>query len=239
MSKTSRDAPRMSSRGSPNTLGQIMKHFLGLASGRLLVLMTICGFTARLLVGDFRWGDVAIISGVLIAWPFIEWFVHLCLLHFQPTDVPARTIGPFQLPAFRLDPTIARIHRAHHRDPWRLDHVMVPLHTYGISLPINLVFWFSLFEPGRALTGATMIFLLGLHYELVHLMAHCRWKPPLGYYRRRWRNHRLHHCKSEKHWLGITMLLGDVVMGTGGHPRSVETSPTCRSLGYEEETLSA
>ncbi len=224
----------MSAKDGPNNFGQICRHFIQLPSGQLLVLLVIASLTLRLYVGNFRWSDALLILATSLAWPFIEWFIHLVVLHFTPTEVGPFRIGPITIPRFPLDLTVAKIHRAHHLHPWKLDHVMVPIRTYGVSLPANLLFWFGLFEPAQALTGLTMIFIFGLHYEFVHLMAHCRWKPPLGYYRRRWRNHRLHHCKSEKHWLGVTMFLGDTVFGTGGHPREVETSPTCRNLGYEE-----
>lgn len=226
------NAPRMSTKDNPRTLRGIARHFWGLPSGRLLVCLSVTCLVVRLWIGGLGMADLGVALAVLAIWPFVEWVIHVGLLHFQPRTLPARRWGPLNLPEIKLDPAVARTHRAHHQNPWKLDHVMIPLETYAYSLPINVVFWFGLFEVPQALTGFSMIVLLGLHYEIVHLIAHCRWKPPIGYYRRLWRNHRLHHCKSEKHWLGVTMLMGDVLLGTGGHPKDVETSATCRNLGY-------
>lgn len=198
------------------------------------MLLSVVAVSIRVGLGDFRWSDGLIVLGVLIVWPFLEWAIHVFGLHLEARQVGPFEVGPVRIPSFQLDLAVARTHRAHHLNPWQLDHVMIPLHTYFFSIPANLALWLALFEPARAMTGVSMVILLGLHYELVHLMAHCRWKPPLAYYRRLWRNHRLHHCKSEKHWLGVTMLLGDIVLGTGGHPKDVETSPTCRTLGQED-----
>lgn len=225
-------APRMSTKDNPSTPAAIARHFWGLPSGRLLVCLSASALTVRLLWGQWGLTDLAVVLMILAAWPFVEWLIHVVLLHFEPRTLPARKVGPWTLPELHLDPVVAQTHRAHHRDPWKLDHVMIPIHTYAYSLPLNVFFWFGLFEAPQALTGLTTVVLLGLHYEIVHLMAHCRWKPPVGYYRNLWRNHRLHHCKSEKHWMGVTMLFGDVALGTGGHPKDVETSPTCRSLGF-------
>ena len=44
------------------------------------------------------------------------------------------------------------------------------------------------------------------------------------------RNHRLHHFKNEHYWMGVTMHLGDRVLGTLASPKEVPTSPTCRDL---------
>jgi hypothetical protein len=48
-----------------------------------------------------------------------------------------------------------------------------------------------------------------------------------------WRYHRLHHFKNEHYWQGVTMHLGDRVLGTLPDHTKVPTSPTCRTLGVE------
>lgn len=223
---------RMSSADNPESPRAIALHFWSLPSGRLLVLLAAGAVVLRGVAGDFGWTDAAIVVGILAAWPFVEWVIHVAWLHLKPVALPRWRIGRWSLPE-RFDPYVARKHRAHHRDPWKLDHVMIPLHTYLYSIPLNLTLWLSVFDAPQALSALTTITLLGLHYEVVHLMAHCRYKPRSRYYQRLWRNHRLHHCKSEKHWLGVTLLLGDRVLGTGGHPSEVPTSATCRTLGQE------
>ena len=83
-----------------------------------------------------------------------------------------------------------------------------------------------------------MFFGMTLHYEWVHYMVHSRYKPKSAYYRRLWVNHRLHHCKNEHYWMGVTMLAGDAVLGTAKKKEEVPTSPTCRTLGVVD-TLGA
>ncbi len=43
-------------------------------------------------------------------------------------------------------------------------------------------------------------------------------------------NHRRHHFKSDKHWLGVSMLSGDLLMGTDDDPDEVKLSPTVRTI---------
>ncbi len=218
---------------SPGTPVEIARYFLALPSGRILVTMTGLAAAARLSQGGFGPSDLLIAAVVIMAWPFMEWVVHIFWLHGAPIEIPGGRIGPLKWPARRVHGLVAKKHRIHHQDPWRLDEVMLPLQTYLYTIPALLLFWFGLFPAVEALTGLTVISALGLHYELVHLMAHCRYRPRSGYYLRLWRNHRLHHCKSERHWLGVTMLLGDRLLGTGGDPDRVDTSPTCRTLGQD------
>ena len=70
------------------------------------------------------------------------------------------------------------------------------------------------------------------HYEWVHLLVHTRYRPTMRYYRRLARNHRLHHYRNEKYWLGVTSNTGDRIMGTyPRHAADVPLSDTARMLG--------
>jgi hypothetical protein len=72
--------------------------------------------------------------------------------------------------------------------------------------------------------------LLTLHYELIHFLIHTRVQPRTALYRTLWRNHRLHHFKSEHYWYGVTRIEGDWLLGTAPVAKDVTTSSTCRAL---------
>lgn len=80
------------------------------------------------------------------------------------------------------------------------------------------------------MTGLTAHFVLALHCEWVHSLAHTRYWPRSALYQRLWRNHRWHHFKNEHYWFGVTMLSGDRLLGTQPAVQDVPTSPTARSL---------
>jgi len=70
------------------------------------------------------------------------------------------------------------------------------------------------------------------HYEWTHLLVHTAYRPSSRYYARLARNHRRHHYRNERYWLGVTSNLGDRIMRT--YPSSagaVPVSGTARTLG--------
>lgn len=214
---------------SPDRLGAAFVGFWRYGSPRILLTLTTLALAARLALGDYGWTDLGIVLGLLAWWPFQEWLIHTFILHFKPVPLFGRT----------FDLLNAKKHRAHHRDPWRIPILFVPLHTYLYAVPLQLLLWFGL-APTRplAVTGLLAFFALSLHYEWSHYIVHTRVKPKTWYYQRLWRNHRLHHCKNERYWMGVSMLLGDHVLGTAKAPGDVPTSETCRTLGVES-TLGA
>ena len=61
---------------------------------------------------------------------------------------------------------------------------------------------------------------------------HTRYRPSSRLYARLARNHRLHHFRNERYWLGVTSNSGDRILRT--LPRSktdVPLSDTARTLG--------
>ena len=82
------------------------------------------------------------------------------------------------------------------------------------------------------LTVRVLAYLSLAHYEWVHLMVHTRYRPKTRFYRRLATNHRLHHYRNEKYWLGVTSNLGDRLLGTYPAEKSdVPLSDTARTLG--------
>jgi hypothetical protein len=209
----------------PDRLGRVFRLFAAQGSPRILVAALAVAVGARLALGAWSAWDLVVVAAIGALWPLQEWGIHVFILHAEP----GRGIA-------RLDPRTPRLHRAHHLDPWQPDLIFIPRHTFLFTLPL-LVGIYGLLLPtwALALTGIATHLALALHYEWVHLLVHTRYRPRTALYRRLWRNHRLHHFKNEKLWFGVTMLGGDRLLRTGPDPGAVATSPTCRTLGREDD----
>ncbi len=211
-------------QSSPATVSEVVRAFLAAWSPRILVASLGAVLASRVAMGGFGWSDVAVLVALVAAWPIVEWMIHVFILHFRPKKFGKLTI----------DLPVAIKHRAHHRDPWRLDLVFVPLHVYLYAVPLYMgLWWWSYGNSQVVLTGLVGWLALSLHYEWVHFLVHTRYKPRSAYYQRLWRNHRLHHCKNERYWMGVSRLEGDYVLGTHPQVDAVPTSDTCRTLGIE------
>jgi hypothetical protein len=206
---------------APTTLAEALPVFLRHASPAILTTLLVAAASARLALGNFGWVDLLPALALLVFWPFEEWCIHVFLLHAKP----------FTLLGRRFDLALAQKHRRHHADPTNLSILFIPLPSYLYSLPgLALLWWLVTPTPELALSGATFHLALGLRYEWVHFLIHTRYRPRTWWFRRLWRNHRLHHFRNEKHWYGVTMLAGDRVLGTSGDETSVPISPTARTL---------
>jgi hypothetical protein len=64
-----------------------------------------------------------------------------------------------------------------------------------------------------------------LAYDWTHFLIHTRYQPRTELYRRAWRNHRLHHYRNERYWLGVTSPIADVVLRTSPARDAVAVSP--------------
>jgi len=206
---------------SPRTLGEAIPVFLRHGSPRVLLLCLAIAVVARIGVGGFSPWDVVPLVGIVAYWPIQEWLIHVFILHARPRTILGRSVD-FRVP---------RKHRAHHREPWRLELLFIPMHSFLYSIPVLLGLWW-LVTPSLplALTGITAHFALALHYEWVHFLVHTRVQPRRAYYQRLWKNHRRHHFKNEHFWYGVTMLGGDRLLGTAPDLAAVPTSKTARTL---------
>ena len=206
-------------RDTPGEFSEALRVFCGHSSPRLLILAALVTLTARVVVGS--WSALDLLVPVVIAslWPLLEWLIHVHLLHFRPRTV----LG------IRIDPLNARRHREHHLDPWRFERAFIPVP--GLLFALAKLLAVAALSPWPvAWTAVLSTVLLGLHYEWVHYLAHVRYCPRSHRYRTLVLNHRRHHFKSEKHWMGVSMLSGDLLMGTAAEPHHVEHSPTVRHL---------
>jgi hypothetical protein len=187
-----------------------------LLAGALVVLLAV-----RVPLGAPGWADVAVGGGILAAEPFTEWLIHVHLLHWRP-----RRLG-----RWRIDPLVARKHRAHHADPRDLDLVFVPLPVIalsplvGVGLPLLLAPTTAV-ALSASITGYGML----LTYEWTHYLIHSSYRPRHAPYRAVRRAHRLHHFRNERFWFGVTVHLADRVLGTYPDGDSVALSPTARTI---------
>ena len=180
----------------------------------------------RVVLGNFALGDALVALAIVAYFPFNEWLIHVFMLHYKPRRMFGRTVD-FYLP---------KTHRRHHADPWNLKWVFIPRHIHFWTVPqAALILWLLWPWKELALTGYTTYLLLGLHYEWVHFLAHIPWGPSRGlvgaYYQRRVREHRYHHFRNENFWWGVSMGLGDRVLGTAPKVEEVGRSGTTSTLG--------
>jgi len=172
-------------------------------------------------------------AGLVGVTPFVEWAIHVYMLHARPFTLFGRS----------LEMLTAREHRAHHEAPGVLDGVLLPVYGVLVFLPmIALVDWALSFPIALVLggprlayatTGVLVSFVILASYEWIHFLIHTPYRPKGRYFRAIWRNHRLHHFKNERYWFGVTSTVGDRVIGTLPDQRSVPRSATARSLQAE------
>ncbi len=157
---------------------------------------------ARATRGRWRGADAGVALGALVAQPFVEWAIHREILHARPD----RRLGEIFWAAAGFG------HAQHHADPARLDTMflrpqeIIPLGAVAVGV--------ALAAPRPAATGAVCVGLGVLAYDWTHFLIHTAHQPRTAFYRRTWRNHRLHHFRNERFWLGVTSPVADVLLGT-------------------------
>jgi len=108
----------------------------------------------------------------------------------------------------------------------------LPIMVLGMGLATGVA-WLLTPTPGIWATAMIVAAAIAAYYEWIHFLTHTSYRPTGWYYKRQWRFHRLHHFKNEHYWQGVTMHLGDRVLGTLPDHAKVPTSPTCHTLGVE------
>lgn len=205
-----------------NSLREAGRKFFSYPTPWIIGAAALVGWIGRVWVGGWSLWDVAVAAAILLFWPLQEWLIHVVVLHFRPVEVLGR----------RVDMHLSEKHRMHHAEPWLLEHVFIPLRSLIVLLPIGVALWFWVAPSLEiAFMGLAAHATLGLGYEWTHYLVHTNYKPQTRFYRRLWKNHRLHHFKNEKFWYGVSMLSGDRILGTAPDFKEVETSDTCRNLG--------
>ncbi|WP_109695207.1 sterol desaturase family protein [Chitinophaga deserti] len=148
----------------------------------------------------FSVGRIALVFfGAMFFWSFFEYIMHRWIFHMV-TESP------------RMTRFIYVLHGNHHeypRDKQRLFMPPVPSLILA-SLIFGGIYIFLrettfMFFPG---------FLLGyLMYGSMHYAIHA-WNPPFRFLKPLWRNHHLHHYKSDDKGFGVSSAFWDRVFGT-------------------------
>lgn len=204
------------------TLGTAAAEFWRHPSPWLLAVALVSATTARAVVADWGIGDALLPFAMLASFPFLEWMIHVFILHWRPRRLAGVT----------LDSQLARKHREHHVEPRDVDLVFIPFQSLVVVLVavVGLALW-TFPRTGMALTFLVVLLAFGLVYEWTHYLIHSDYKPKNGLYRAIWRDHRLHHYKNENYWFGVTTSgTSDRVLGTYPDAASVPTSPTAKNL---------
>lgn len=223
------EAVPTSSSGGPSLL-DCARVFAHQPSPPYLLGAFVLALIARLAQGAFSWRDLVMVAGLVAVTPFVEWTIHVFLLHAPP----------FTLLGRKIELLSAREHRAHHAAPGVLEGVLIPVYAvlvflamialvnWAMSFPIHLVLGGP--RLAYASTGVASSFAILAAYEWTHFLIHTPHRARARYYKAIWRNHRLHHYKNERYWFGVTSTVGDRMIGTLPDQRSVERSATARSL---------
>ena len=221
-SASSGEAERTGSQRRSMSLGDAARRFWRHPSPWMLATLLACAVTARLLAGDWRVSDALTPVVMLAVFPFFEWVVHVCILHWRPLRVGR----------LRIDPLLSRKHRAHHADPRDVPLVFIPWQVQLWLLPATTAIALLAFPRlGVGLTYLVVAAALGLGYEWMHYLIHSDYRPRTRLYRAIWRNHRLHHYKNEHYWFTVTTAgTADRLFGTYPDPESVATSGTAKNL---------
>jgi sterol desaturase/sphingolipid hydroxylase (fatty acid hydroxylase superfamily) len=215
------------------TLVECARVFARRPSPWLIAVAVAAAVAIRWTIGNPSWRDVAMLGVVIASAPFIEWLIHVYILHARPIRVAGRA---FDVPN-------AREHRLHHAEPADLAWVMIPLHVVPLFLAMLLVIAAALSWPMQALLGghwlalgataAVASFAFVGAYEWSHFLMHSPYRPRSRAFRAIWRNHRLHHYKNEHYWFGVTSTIGDRALRTAPDQRHVAKSETARRLHPE------
>lgn len=206
---------------SSNELGDLLRWFARRPTPRLIAAFGVGATANRAARGRLQWSDAAVAAAVVAAQPLTEFLIHTRLLHRRPTQLLGRTI----------DPIAAREHRAHHADPNDLELVFIPLPTLVVGLAaVALGATVPSGDKRLVASGLVAGSALLAGYEWTHFLIHTGYRPRHGWFRSRWRTHRLHHYRNEHYWFGVTTHLADQLLGTMPDRSAVPPSPTARAL---------
>ena len=206
--------------GKEQSFWQTVRGFLSNPMAAVFLTLVVAAWSVRVAIG--RWHVLDLIAAVVTVglWPFVEWIVHVGVLHSEP-----RTLF-----GIRIDSIFAKIHRAHHRHPYHPTFGVVPVTTliqYFLIVP-GIIFLFLLWP--RSFTMAAMAATLAFRYELWHYFYHSAYKPRSAWFRRLRDRHLWHHFQDEGYWFGVTTTGADVLLRTNPDPKSVPRGPTVRTV---------
>jgi hypothetical protein len=204
------------------TLKDALVLFLKHPSPRLLALICLSSWGYRASVmRPFEPVELGVILGVMLYWPFQEWWMHRYLLHLPPIKLFGR----------EYELNFSKVHRLHHDDPKNIPLTFLPLSVILGALAVFIFVAYAVcgdWAQVSSFMGATST--CTLLYEWVHYLTHTDYVPRGAYYKKVWRLHRWHHYKHEGYWFSFTVPWMDDWLGTGPAVGDVSHSPTAKSL---------
>ncbi len=217
-----------SGRRTSVSLGTAWRSFWRAVSPWMIGSFLLASVAGRVLAGAGAWWELLVPVALLAAFPFVEWVVHVCILHWRPRTVAGVTV----------DSLLARKHRAHHADPRDIPLVFIPWPVLCWLLPAYVgVAWLAMPTTASALSLLVSVYAVMFGYEWIHYLVHSDYRPRSAWFRHVWRNHRLHHYKNEHYWFGVaTAGTADRLLGTYPEPSDVTTSPTVKALHATEQS---
>lgn len=141
----------------------------------------------------------AIFLGGILFWSLFEYIIHRFIFHWVTENPRTKRIAYI-------------MHGNHHEFPRDRQRLFMPV------LP-SLIIAFLVFFLMYLMIGVTSIvffpgFLLGyLLYASMHYAIHA-WSPPFKWLKPIWRNHHLHHYKSDDKGFGVSTHFWDKIFGT-------------------------
>jgi hypothetical protein len=204
------------------TLSDARREFWKHPSPWMIAATLVAAVVARAVVRDWQITDVIVPVVMIAAFPFLEWVIHVFILHWRP-----RRVG-----GVLVDSLLARKHREHHVDPRDVPLIFIPWQSLLWVLPMAIAIALLAFPRlGMGLTFLAFLTVLGLCYEWCHYLIHSDYKPKTRVYRAVWQHHRLHHFKNEHYWFTVTSSgTADRILRTSPDPATVPTSPTAKNL---------
>lgn len=220
-------AERRLARTPRVTLAETGRAFWRYPSPWMIAGFLVAAVAARVLVGGWVWTDLLAPLVFLAVFPLVEWVIHVFVLHWRPRRVAG----------VEVDTLLARDHRRHHADPRDVPLVFIPWRALawviavpGTALPLLVGGLLGASLHARLSFVVTLAVVLFV-YEWTHYVIHSDHKPRSRAYKAIWRNHRLHHYKSEHYWFSVTTSgTSDRLLGTYPDPATVATSPTAKDL---------
>jgi hypothetical protein len=206
---------------SARTLGEAFDEFRRWPTPWFIAAVLAVALGARLWLGDWSTSDLWVAAAFLAAQTFVEWVVHVVVLHWRP-----RRVGPVE-----IDLYVAAKHRAHHADPRDPGLVFIPMRVLVLTLAAEVALWWAVLPRIElTLTALATLAFIGLTYEWTHFVVHTDHTPQTALLRHLRRNHRLHHFKNENYWFTVTNSVADRVLGTAPDKDAVPTSGTATDL---------
>jgi hypothetical protein len=196
------------------TLSGTFGFFVRQGSPRITALAFAFFLIARIAAGRWRLADAFVGIAVACSWHIQERLLHEYISHMRARRFLNVT----------LMKRLSEHHHRHHRDPWRTQTLFINARAYRYTVPSVFGVLLAVTRDIRlTLTGTFAYFLTLLCYEWVHCLIHTSYVPRMGWYQRRWWNHRLHHFKNRRYWFGITSPMWDTVLGSKPDPSYIET----------------